>query len=221
MSIFTGYGELDAITGGLHPGELTVIAGRPCMGKTTLCWSIAENIAQSGGDVGVVAYKEGYIGSDKTSLVRTYNYTSYASIDEFLVNVSLGNRKHDVLIFTSLHPAGRKEANEIYRSLKAYAVEKNVAVVMESDVNREVERTETRRPNKEHLKYFKTIDKYVGNLLFVYRKGYYFEDADASIFEVIIAKSILGKTVTAILRFEVDEIPTTLLVPRIKERTEV
>lgn len=218
MSIFTGYYELDSIIGELAPGSLTVIAGRPCMGKTTLCWSIAENIAQSGGVVGVVAYKEGYVGSDKTSLVRTYNFTSYTPIDELLENINLGNRKHDVLIFTTLHPAGRKEANELYSSLKAFAAAENIAVVVESAVVREVERTETRRPDKEHLKYSKTIDKYIDNLLFVYRKGYYFEDADASTFEVIVAESSSGKTGTAILGFEVDEIPTTLLVPRIKNR---
>ncbi|WP_051096208.1 replicative DNA helicase [Streptomyces sulphureus] len=32
----TGFRELDELTGGLHPGELVVIAGRPAMGTTTL-----------------------------------------------------------------------------------------------------------------------------------------------------------------------------------------
>ncbi|MEU1628252.1 replicative DNA helicase [Streptomyces sp. NPDC020096] len=35
-SIPTGFTDLDALTGGLHPGHLTVIAARPAMGKTTL-----------------------------------------------------------------------------------------------------------------------------------------------------------------------------------------
>jgi replicative DNA helicase len=44
----TGFRELDQMTsGGLHPGELIVVAGRPSMGKTTLSMNIAQNIAQS------------------------------------------------------------------------------------------------------------------------------------------------------------------------------
>jgi len=42
----TGYRELDEMTsGGLHAGELVVIAGRPSMGKTTLSLNIAQNVA--------------------------------------------------------------------------------------------------------------------------------------------------------------------------------
>ncbi len=42
----TGYRDLDEMTsGGLHPGELVVVAGRPSMGKTTLSLNIAQNVA--------------------------------------------------------------------------------------------------------------------------------------------------------------------------------
>lgn len=40
-----GYDSIDEITGGLHPGEFVVIAGRPSMGKSALALNITENIA--------------------------------------------------------------------------------------------------------------------------------------------------------------------------------
>lgn len=41
----TGYIDLDNITAGLQPQELTIIAARPSMGKTALALNIAENVA--------------------------------------------------------------------------------------------------------------------------------------------------------------------------------
>lgn len=46
--IATGIGRLDAMLGGLRPGEVTILAGRPSMGKTALGVTIAWNIAKAG-----------------------------------------------------------------------------------------------------------------------------------------------------------------------------
>ena len=43
--IETGFGDLDALTGGLHDSELTILAARPSMGKTALALNIAEHAA--------------------------------------------------------------------------------------------------------------------------------------------------------------------------------
>ncbi len=41
----TGFLELDAMTSGLHPSEMIVIAARPSMGKTALAMNIVEHVA--------------------------------------------------------------------------------------------------------------------------------------------------------------------------------
>jgi replicative DNA helicase len=43
--ISTGFSKLDQMTAGLHPGELTILAARPSMGKTALSLNIAQNVA--------------------------------------------------------------------------------------------------------------------------------------------------------------------------------
>jgi len=45
-SVKTGYLALDGLTGGLSESTLTIIAGRPSMGKTALGLEIAENISR-------------------------------------------------------------------------------------------------------------------------------------------------------------------------------
>lgn len=45
----TGFGPLDMLTGGLHPGELTVLAARTSVGKTAFALSLAEHVALAQG----------------------------------------------------------------------------------------------------------------------------------------------------------------------------
>ena len=42
--IATGFTDLDRMTSGMHPGELTIIAARPSMGKTAFSLNIAQNM---------------------------------------------------------------------------------------------------------------------------------------------------------------------------------
>jgi replicative DNA helicase len=52
--VATGFSDLDRLTGGLHPGNMIVIAARPSMGKTALAMNIAEYVAvEQGLGVGV------------------------------------------------------------------------------------------------------------------------------------------------------------------------
>ncbi len=51
----TGFTDFDKITGGLRPGDLVIVAGRPSMGKTTLAVNMAEYAAVHQGTKASVA----------------------------------------------------------------------------------------------------------------------------------------------------------------------
>jgi replicative DNA helicase len=50
----TGFYKLDEMTGGLHPGELIILAARPSMGKTAMALNIAAHAASQLGKVAAV-----------------------------------------------------------------------------------------------------------------------------------------------------------------------
>jgi len=51
----TGFLKLDEMTGGLHEGELVILAARPSMGKTALALNIAQHVAMRPGEKQTVA----------------------------------------------------------------------------------------------------------------------------------------------------------------------
>lgn len=47
----TGVHDFDALTGGLEPGQLVILAARPSVGKTVMGCNIADHVARAGGSV--------------------------------------------------------------------------------------------------------------------------------------------------------------------------
>jgi replicative DNA helicase len=55
IGLDTGYEALDALTGGMRPGQLIIIAARPGLGKSAFSTNVAENVASQGGKVLIVS----------------------------------------------------------------------------------------------------------------------------------------------------------------------
>jgi len=58
--VSTGYSRIDAMTAGLHDGDLTIIAARPGMGKTSFVLNIAVNVASPRTLRAAAPYEEGH-----------------------------------------------------------------------------------------------------------------------------------------------------------------
>lgn len=98
-SIPTGFSALDEVIGGLGPGELTILAARPSMGKSALASQIAMNVASKGIPVGffslemsrdsctlrMLALKASvnldWLTESKTYMLRSYDYDNLAKAE--------------------------------------------------------------------------------------------------------------------------------------------
>ena len=56
----TGFADLDALIGGLHPSDFIILAARPSMGKTALALNIAQNVALRGAKEGQAPKRVAY-----------------------------------------------------------------------------------------------------------------------------------------------------------------
>lgn len=56
--VFTGFRDLDRLTGGLQPSSFNVLASRPSIGKTTLALNVSRNIASQGLSVCYVSLEQ-------------------------------------------------------------------------------------------------------------------------------------------------------------------
>lgn len=79
--ITTGLHELDEILGGWHNSDLTIVGGRPAMGKTAFMLGLAEAAAASGKRVGIVSAEQPatQIGLRRASLASRVSATAMRS----------------------------------------------------------------------------------------------------------------------------------------------
>jgi replicative DNA helicase len=245
----TGFSDLDRKTGGLEPGNLIVVAGRPSMGKTALAVTVMSNIWQSrnvpclmfslemSGDeiltrlvaahakVPIDRLRSGSIEEQHWpgvhSAMRIFSGAVSMLVDESpsMMLPEIRNRarqtmvKHgtlglivvDYLQLMTAHDDADTRAQEIAgitRGLKALAKELKVPVMVLSQLNREVERRQDRRPMLSDLKESSAIEQDADLIMFLYRDVVYNQTTSRpALAEVIIGKQRNGPTGTVLMTY--------------------
>ena len=223
-SLATGIAGLDEALGGLHAGELIILAGRPSMGKTALAAQLARNAAERGKVVhfaslempkeqlacramSAFSWRREY-GTQK---VQYYHLRNGSNVDRRLLGElaaelprslviddraaqTLAQLEHsaratrrrlkrlDLIVvdylqlMRSMRGDNRvQEVSDISAGLKAIAKRLGCPVVALSQLSRQVENREDKRPLLSDLRESGAIEQDADVVMFVYREAYYLE----------------------------------------------
>lgn len=264
----SGIPALDQIVPGFYPGELTLIGGRPSMGKSGVALAIALNIARQGQGVAIaslemtpaamatralseatarqgrgVAYtnmRRGNMSEDEFRTVAeasqhvaklpiTFLPRAYADIGALISGTrqivrSTQNLSLLIVDYAQLLKADGKsrydQITEISMALKALAVSANIPVIALSQLSRQIEQREDKRPVMSDLRESGQLEQDADNVFFCYRPEYYLErqkpeqddldgtsewmtlmDKHRHALEIIVAKQRMGQIGTAHVKF--------------------
>ena len=245
----TGYRDLDEmLSPGLAPGSLVLVAGRSSMGKSSLAWGMATNMARTGVRVGIFSVemeslqlgvnvasansrvpntviREGhrYMSADeRQSLMETIeagegwpilvdDYPGYTVADVRAIARRWVAREQiqvvmldyvQLLRATDPRAPRHDQVAEISRSLKSMARELEIPVLAVSQLNREAERRQDKRPMLSDLKASGGLEEDADQVMLIWRPHYYDESAPREQAIVIVAKNRNGPTGEVELRFE-------------------
>lgn len=243
-----GFCDVDNRTGGLRPGDLVVIAGRPAMGKTALAMSAIRTTCEDGETCLMFSLEmdraplvDRIIASMSgvpMGLIRTP--TKLADLDWPKLTAAAGRaaalpwylddqaglpiqeiqsrarriqRKHGlglvVIDYIQLvescnkHNSRRDHVAEVSRALKKMAKDLHVPVIALSQLNRECEKRNDKRPLMSDLYESGSVEQDADAIGFVYRDEVYNENSERKgICELIWRKMRNGEPGTDFLLFD-------------------
>lgn len=192
----TGLRDLDPITGGLKPGELILLAGRPSMGKSALAQQIAEHVGQqdsvayfslemSARQIGVRGFRwhRERIGSDEAlrhaaGLKLIIDDTPAVTLAHIRIRCRRIRRKSGlgliVIDYLQLMRAPRtenrlQEIGEISRGLKSLAKEFDVPVIGVAQLSRAPTGRTDKRPELSDLRESGQLEQDADIVIMLYR----------------------------------------------------
>ncbi|WP_374473369.1 replicative DNA helicase [Arenimonas sp.] len=245
----TGIPDLDHYTGGLKPGQLIVIAGRPGSGKSTLGFNIAEHVgldlrrpthfhslemATEQLGLRLLASRARVSHHALTQAPHRLDDPDWARLTRAVGDVKdcqlwlTGPRELtlpgllaecrrarselgatlvivDYLGLLALRKADRRDLaiGEATRALKLLAGELNAPVVLLSQLNRESDKRQDKRPQLSDLRDSGSIEQDADTVILCHRPQAHDPGSDAPA-ELIVAKRRDGPTGTAYVRAQLD-----------------
>ena len=209
----SGFKDFDSMSAGLQPGGLYILAARPSMGKTAFAINIAQYAAMQE-NIPVLVFSlemsaeqivQRMLSSEAKVNLRALFETKRQQNEQWkrLKDAAAAIEKSPVFIdYLQLMQAARRienrtqEVSEISRTLKSIAREFKVPVLALSQLSRDVEKREKKKPQLSDLRESGAIEQDADMVIFLYREAYYAQENDTNdaTAEVIIAKNRNGPT---------------------------
>ena len=235
VGLSSGFKSLDALITGFRPETLTVLAGRPSMGKSTLALNIADEVSKTKnvifyslemGQVQLMLKMASSHSSINLSKIDNGNmsdteegvfYKELADIgNQNLTIIDKGGmsindivsksrqlnseKKVDMIVIDYLqimkYDKGREisELGNITRELKYLSKELGIPIILLSQLSRNVEQRENKRPFMSDLRSSGEIEQDADIIIMVYRDEYYDPDSeDKGLAEFIVSKNRMGQ----------------------------
>jgi len=228
----TGIKALDAMVGGVRRGVLTIVAGRPSMGKSSLARTIALRSAIKGLKVHVESLEDTaqswatrtlseLSGIDLAQLSRNevpsharrllsechkvldgakLTVSDSSSVSTANLSAIVARLKPDLVVvdyLQLLHGVGQDrfdQVNQVVRTLAMVARRHNAAVIAVSQLSRNCESREDKRPMLSDLRESGEIEQAADMVVFCYREHYYRKNSDPAKAELIVSKNKNGPT---------------------------
>ena len=215
----TGFRDLDNCIKNIKTGSLITIGGRPAMGKTELTLSIVNHLIQNNKKVAYfnLNMSEDYfinrLIANKTNLpikniferqielnsiisdLDCYENNNLKIFNEYNLTIDkleqkIGNSELVVIDYIQLIKFDSPEI-DIIQELKRIAIEKNIVIIVLSQISRRVERRNNKYPLLADLKIFDSLEELSDVVLMIYRDDYYNLDSNVMPFaQIIIQKNL-------------------------------
>lgn len=209
--IKSDYKNTDDLLNIINANDFIVIASRPSMGKSTLGYNIINKVSKrTKGNILYFNYEtskdllKSKITSNNVEIVddATTTIEQIKSKCESTNHLSLVVIDYLQLIPSSCNDTSKNEIDYISRTLKTLTLELNVSIIVLSQLGRQVENRENKRPILRDLDIMGSLVQDSDKVIFLYRESYYNKDYKVNDLELIVAKNRGGYTDTIRMLFD-------------------
>lgn len=201
--ISTGYAVIDDTLDGIDRSDVIILGARVAMGKTAFALDVAYALATTANNRVAIFTPTDNVNNILEGLKRRANTDCHENIalwtEDALCIETLRNELNanavDFLIIDCLQsfkPVGTKGSKQVeatMQELKQLAKDKNVPMLILTQLSRKVECRKAHIPLVKDIPYCKNVVPFADSILLLYREAYYDPNADGSIAWCFIEKN--------------------------------